>query len=454
MISYQTIRARDDLKWIATATFLYLLVTCLLMNAGGCGKPPTDGAFVPVKVKVLAPEQVIVSSRFSGSVEPLQSTDLAFKLAGTVQRLYQPPGTNRDVQVGDTLAKGTVIAELDEGDLRRAKASAEARVAQLEARVSTAKDNLEIAARNYQRYANSAGAVSEVARDDANSRRVTAAGELASAEHALADARVQLDQANDDYINRQLIVPFDHATVAEKHIEPGERKIAHEVAFRLIDISTVHVNFGVPDTMIGKPALDTAAVQRIFLGQQLPITADAFEGRTLTATVTKIAPEADAKTRTFLTQLTLANEEAAPGQVLLRPGMIVSVRVGAQLDRTVMLLPMAAIHQGASHDQLMVYEEVVENGRDLVRVRNVSLGGVYNNQVEVVAGGSDVHAGSRIVVTTAERLSDGMPVRVIQDNNTDSDFGELDSTELIEVSRAAATLAVFDPEAQTRREAK
>jgi hypothetical protein len=40
----------------------------------------------------------------------------------------------------------------------------------------------------------------------------------------------------------------------------------------------------------------------------------------LTGTVTKIAPEADEKTRTFLTQLTLTNQEVAPGQPLLRPG--------------------------------------------------------------------------------------------------------------------------------------
>jgi multidrug efflux pump subunit AcrA (membrane-fusion protein) len=229
-------------------------------------------------VRVLEPEEIIVSSRFSGSVEPLQSTELAFKLPGTVRRLYRPPGLDRDVQVGDTLAKGTVIAEYDEGDLRRAKAGTEARVAQLDARVATAKTNLEIATRNYERYANSAGSVSQAARDDADARRVTASGELATAEYALADARVQLDQANDDYANRQLVVPFDHATVAEKHIEPGERKAAHELAFRLIDISTVHVNIGVPDTTIGKPALETEAVQRVFLGQTLPVTADAFEG--------------------------------------------------------------------------------------------------------------------------------------------------------------------------------
>jgi RND family efflux transporter MFP subunit len=289
-------------------------------------------------------------------------------------------------------------------------------VAQLEARVATARDSLAIATRNFQRFANSAGAVSEAARDDADARRVTAAGELASAEHSLADARVQLDQANDDFLNRQLIVPFDHATVAEKRIEPGERKSAHEVAFRLIDISTVYVNFGVPDTMIGKPALDTAAVGRVFVGQKLPVTADAFEGRSLTGIVTKIAPEADPRTRTFLVQLTLTNEELAPGQLLLRPGMIVTVRVGAPLDHKVMLLPMAAIHQGATPNELMVYEAISEKGRDVVRARKVSLGGVYNNEVEVVPSGSDVQPGSRIVVTTAERLTDGTTARVMQDS--------------------------------------
>lgn len=400
----------------------YCCICCLILIAGsGCDARPAPGApVVPVRVRVLAPEEITVSRRFSGSVEPLQSTELAFKLSGTVQSLYRPPGLNRDVQVGDVLPKGTVIAELDEGDLRRAKSSAKARVAQLESRVATAKDSLEIATRMLERFIQSSGSVSEVARDDAAAKRVAAAGELATSEHALADARVQLDQANDDYANRRLVVPFDHATVAEKHIEPGERKAAHERAFRLIDISTVYVNFGVPDTMIGEPALDTEAVQRVYLGQELPITADAFEGRTLTGTVTKIAPEADPRTRTFLCQLTLPNQEIAPAQPLLRPGMIVSVRVGAQLDHKVVLVPMAAIHQGGTSDDLMIYEAVAENGREVARARKVALGGVYNNEVEIVPDGSDVRAGSKIVVTTAERLADGISIEVMQDHTNDA----------------------------------
>ncbi len=403
----------------ARASLLIALLCAVAGTLPGCEKHRTAPPPVPVVVKVLTPEKIAASRRFSGSIEPLQTTSLAFKLSGTVQSLYRPPGMDRDVQVGDTLAKGTVIAELDEGDLRRAKAGAEARVAQLEARVQTAGETLTIAMRNFQRFEQAAGSVSKVARDEAEARRVAAAGELESAEHALADARVQLDQANDNYENRRLIVPFENATVAEKNIEPGERKASQEVAFRLIDISTLHVNFGVPDTMIGAPAIDPSPAERVFLGQELVITADAFEGRDLKGTVTKIAPEADPTTRTFLTQLTLANPELESGQRLLRPGMIVSVVVGARLDQTVMLLPMTAIHQGTSPDDLVVYEVVSESERDVVRTRKVSLGGVYNNQVEVLPQGSDVRPGARIAISTSERLTDGTLVRVIPES-TDS----------------------------------
>ncbi|MCG3132994.1 MAG: Multidrug resistance protein MdtA [Planctomycetes bacterium] len=390
-----------------------LMIPAAILAGAGCREreaaaaPPPP---VPVVVRVLEPKDVVVSRSFGGSVEPIQTTSLAFKLAGTVASVHRPVGRDRDVQVGDTLSKGTVLAELDEGDLRRAKASAEARVAQLEARVATARDNLAIATRAFERYARSSGSVSESARDDADARRVTADGELASAEQALADARVKLDQANDDYANRRLVVPFDNATVAEKRIEPGERKQAHEVAFRLIDISTVHVVFGVPDTMIGEQAA-CAPGDRVAPGQELQVTADAFEGRTLTGTVTKIAPQADPRTRTFRTELTLSNPRLPDGQRLLRPGMIVTVRVGAQKDRQVLLLPMSAIHRGASAGEFVVYEAVAEEDREVVRTRTVAVGDVLDNQVEVLAAGSEVARGARVVISTAERLAAGVVVK-------------------------------------------
>lgn len=368
---------------------------------------------VPVMVKTLAAEPISVARRYSASIEPIQATSLAFKLAGTVRSLYRAPGADRDVQVGDTLAKGTVLAELEEGDLRRARTGAEARVALLESRVATARETLAIATRNLERFDSSAGSVSKVANDEARARRVAAAGELQAAEHALADARAQLDQAIDDYENRCLVVPFDHATVAAKSIERGERKAAHEVAFRLIDISQVHVSFGVPDTMIGAPEFGKLPNERLALGQRLEVTAEALDGKVFTAPVTKIAPEADPVTRTFLVQLTLPNPILAHGAPALRPGMIASVLVGAGHARSGLLLPMIAVHEAGLSGGLSVYEVCDEDGEDVARRRRVVLGGVSGNQVEILAAQSEVQSGARIAVTTGERLGDGLPVRVV-----------------------------------------
>jgi hypothetical protein len=47
----------------------------------------------------------------------------------------------------------------------------------------------------------------------------------------------------------------------------------------------------------------------------------------------------------------------------------------------------------------------------------VALGGVYNNQVEILAEGSEVRPGAKVVVTTAERLTDGLMVRTMQDQS-------------------------------------
>jgi hypothetical protein len=48
------------------------------------------------------------------------------------------------------------------------------------------------------------------------------------------------------------------------------------------------------------------------------------------------------------------------------------------------MLPMSAIHRGRTADELIVYEVVTENSREVVRMRKVALGDIYNNQVEIL----------------------------------------------------------------------
>jgi hypothetical protein len=79
---------------------------------------------------------------------------------------------------------------------------------------------------------------------------------------------------------------------------------------------------------------------------------------------------------------------------------------------------MAAIHRGRADDELGVYEAVPEDSREVVRMRKVALGDVYNDQIEVLPSGSEVRPGARVVVSTAERLADGVAVHSLQNNPT------------------------------------
>jgi hypothetical protein len=78
--------------------------------------------------------------------------------------------------------------------------------------------------------------------------------------------------------------------------------------------------------MIGDPAIHTSE-DRVYLGQKLQITADAFEGRSRRPWSQRLHRRRTRK-RARSSELTLANPQLPQGQRLLRPGMIVTVRRG------------------------------------------------------------------------------------------------------------------------------
>ena len=87
--------------------------------------------------------------------------------------------------------------------------------------------------------------------------------------------------------------------------------------------------------------------------------------------------------------------------------MIVSLRVGQ--EREALLLPLTALQPGVDAQHFCVYR--LENGR-AVR-RQVFLGGVYGNRVEILPS-SDIKAGDHLVVNGANRLNGEPEVTVLE----------------------------------------
>lgn len=434
----------------------------------GCGEEAKKPAPPSVKARILRIETISLGTRFSASVKPRLAMDLSFKVAGTVRSLHavKTPGATRDVQAGDLLAKGTVIAQLETRDYEQAKATAEATLGQAEAALKQAQAghaqaqalsrqaeagllqtkaklegaalDLKLAEQNWTRYQGiPADTVSEKEREDVKARRDLAAAEQSAteqqvrvaesqvqaseqqvlaalqqaraAELQIASARVSLASAQDRLDDCSLQVPFDGATVAQVLVQSGERVAAGVPAFKLIDVSTVYVAFGVPDTMLGEPASGAS----IRIGDRLDVAADAFPGERFTGTLTRIAPIADANTRTFLTELALENPKGPQHpEGRLRPGMIVRIRV--KKDVQVLLIPMTAVQRGAGPEDMVVYVVTGPDTGAQVARRRVVLGGLYNNQVEVLPE-SEVHEGDRIVTAGASLVTEGQAVRVIME---------------------------------------
>ena len=378
----------------------------VVLTAGGCARQEI-GAPLPMAVNVvkLAEEQISSEMRYSATIKELQKVELSFKVPGTIKELLKVPGTDgkpRDVQEGDQVPAGAVLAKLDDGDYTRAWEIAKQRLAQAENQLQAAQANADLAEKDFLRIEKlvkqSAAAVQQL--DNAVSRRDSTAAQVNALSREVQAARIAERQARDDLDHCSLKVPdLGRATVAAKYVEPSERVASPVIrAFQLIDVARLRVVFGVPDAQVGGLAF----------GQTLNVICEPLSGKRFAGRVTKIAPTADLGTRTFPIEVTIDD----PGE--LRPGMIVSVYLG-RAD-TGLLLPMTAVQRGPSKQDFIVYKVCAEAGRTVVRQRRVELGGVYDNRIQVKPGGhTEVAAGDAVVVTGAARLSEGQEVRVLRD---------------------------------------
>jgi RND family efflux transporter MFP subunit len=217
-------------------------------------------------------------------------------------------------------------------------------------------------------------------KDSAVARRVGADAKVAEARTALRDC--------------VLTSPIE-GVVVKKRVEIGSFVSGGTVALTVADMRTVKVVFAVPDVMVNS----------LQVGSPIAIRADAvgsFRGN-----ITRIDPSADAKSRTFEVEASIANADGR-----LRAGMVASVGLGGESPANLQVtLPLSSlVRPGAGSRGFAVYNlEETERG-SRVALRQVQLGELVNDRVVVREG---LTSGDRVVTLGAALLHDGDPVRVI-----------------------------------------
>ncbi len=247
--------------------------------------------FSPVKVTVAKPAADVAVQVFGlGTIEARVTSKIGFKISGILVDLR--------ADVGNRVAKGAVLARLDDREQTAQVARSKAVVQQAEANLQKANASVQKAMANYDNAkriserrqqlvlskttsveaAETAKAVQDAAFGDLN----LAKSDVAVATAAISDskAQAQLQEVTLDF--HTLTAPYD-AMVTARLKELGSALAASEPVFTLIDPKTVWVLAFIDESKAGE----------IKVGEPAEIVLRSHPNRRLKGTVARIEPESD-----------------------------------------------------------------------------------------------------------------------------------------------------------------
>jgi RND family efflux transporter MFP subunit len=304
---------------------------------------------LPREVQVARPTRglAVEAVYATGSVEPGVMMALSARVSGRlVERLADE---------GDLVAKGQLLARLDDGDLRASIEEQSARV--------------DFARRQH-------GRVSALAQKGfvSNGESERSGAELRAAEAALRRLEAQRDFG-------RLYAPAN-GVIIRRDGEAGQYLQAGQALFMLACCAPLRVTADI----------DEEDINRVKPGQAVLLKADAAPGRVFDGTVSEITPKGDPVNRSYRVRIALDK----PGA--LRTGMTVDVNVVVARRPNALLLPNQAIRDSRVW--------VVAGNR--ASQRSISAGSRGSLQTEVLAG---LDGSESVIVAPDDALAEGQRVR-------------------------------------------
>ncbi|HEX4169540.1 MAG TPA: efflux RND transporter periplasmic adaptor subunit [Bryobacteraceae bacterium] len=386
------------------------LVAGLLLSCRQQQAPVPEARTTPVRVATVELYTPAQGAAYSASILPKRQVNLAFKVNGFVEKLYQVRGANgrmHAVDIGDVVAQGTTLAQVRVQDYRlqvsqvqgqvqqatEAEQTASAQLAQAQAAALKAEQDFERADTLFKKTSltKSDYDAAKANRDSTRAQVDAARSQQQASAGAMHASQAMLGTANLGLSDTSLTAPF-MGSVVQRSIEVGSLAGPSLVAFVLADVSSVKATFAVSDI----------AVTHLKRGSPLVIYTEAFPNRRFQGVVSAIGAVADSSTRSFQVEVTIPNKNG-----MLRPGMIASLEIGESPEsRPVMVAPLNAIVRAANDTNQFAVVAVMSG---IARRRPVTLGSTYGDRIAV----SGVEAGEKIVSQGATFVSDGDAVTVI-----------------------------------------
>ena len=349
------------------AVVLAVVVGAGLLIASGRTASGTETA--AVRTVAVRTGDVTASVTADGSVEAVNEVAANFETTGTIARLL--------VKVGDTVAKGEVIATLERADARR-----EVKVARLQ--LAAAQDQLAAAEEGTTTTDPQTG----------KSTTSVSSSQVSSAEAQVVQAQATLDDAEAALDATTLTAPIS-GTVLQVNGKVGSSSGASSSQAAagatttstdlvlVANLKALQVSVSVPESDIGS----------LKVGQKATVTFPAVDDTEASGTITSIDPVATTS-NSVVTYGVVVRLSGVPSTVRL--GQSASVTVTTDTATGVLIVPSTAVTTAGDRSTVTV----LANGVQTPTV--VTLGVVGDLWTEVDSG---VSSGDQVVLTTSTSTS-------------------------------------------------
>jgi HlyD family secretion protein len=432
---------RWAVKWGALATLSIFISSCnsapkdeVEARTIAPGADRNQSTAVDVAIATTAPLESV--REYTGTTQPVREVAIRAQAEGQLRQL--------NVDVGDRVVKGQVLARIDDSLLTAATAEAAAELAsrrseisQLQAQVSDAKTQVEqnrlqlqqaeFDASRYERLAKS-GAISQQQAQQSRTQARTATQVLRSAQ-----AKVNAQERS--IVVAKSRITAQEAVVAQQQQRGSYAIVAAPIAGSVLTRSTEQGNvtqvgnellrlgdFSQAKVVLQVSELDLASVR---LGGATKVRLDAFPKEQFVGKVTRISPAANPTSRLLPIEVTIPNSTGKVGSGLLSRVSFTQTTT----DRVV--IPLSALQENRADRQprssanattptspasptppltkgtLFVVTSTGEQAK--VTARSVNLGQQIDGKVQILSG---LNPGERYVSRAGKPLKNGDPVRL------------------------------------------
>ncbi len=307
-----------------------------------------------VKVELPSHQELARNLMLTGDILPIRQAKVFSRVSGNLE--------SADVNIGDFVRAGQVLAHIDTTELAQQCRQAQATYMNAKAVYDRSQPLIDQNLISQQDFDNAETSM-KVAKDNFEA------------------ARTRLDYAI-------ITAPFS-GYITKRYLDPGALvNSSNSTLFDLMDLDTIKVDIDVLEK----------DVPLISVGMKAVAAVDAYADSSFTGKVARLSQAVDLSTRTMPVEIDIPNRDH-----LLKPGMFATVSLILGKQHDALMIPTQALLR----DTKGYYVLTAQNG--LARRQEVVPGAEQESRTEIVTG---ISAADSIITTGQQFTHDGGPVTV------------------------------------------